>query len=105
MTDLRPSNTVAQEDVHAFLWSKRNSRDLIKSNQKELAEEFGVHHIKFHRLVNQLLDEGKLKVTAVGSRGLKTFKVFAPAPFFSVDEEDLTRVIAMPCICDPSAEW
>lgn len=80
MTDMKPSTSVTADDVHRFMWSKRNSRDLVSSDQKELAEEFGVHHIKFHRLVKQLLETGKLKVTAVGSRGMKTFKVLDPAP-------------------------
>lgn len=86
---MRSSTSVTLEEVHAFLWSKRNSRDLVATNQKVLAEEFGIHHIKFHRLVNQLLGEGKLKVTAVGSRGLKTFKVFEPA--ISDSETEVTR--------------
>ena len=75
---MKRPDPVVLEEIHAFLWSKRNSRDLVSTNQKVLAEEFGMHHIKFHRLVNQLLAEGKLKVTAVGSRGMKTFKVFEP---------------------------
>jgi DNA-binding MarR family transcriptional regulator len=79
MTDLRDSRSITSEEVLAFLWSKRNNRGLLKCDQKALASEFGCDYTKFHRTVNQLLEDGLLKVVAIGSRGLKTYKVSDPA--------------------------
>lgn len=76
---LKPSRSIDPQEILSFLWSKRNRRDLLKCDQKALAAEFGCDYTKFHRVVNQLVDEGFLKVVAVGSRGQKTYKILEPA--------------------------
>lgn len=55
------------QNVYSFLTLKASSRGLITSGRKMLAEEMGVPHIRFHRLVHRLVDEGWVKISGGGA--------------------------------------
>jgi hypothetical protein len=62
-------------DVYAFLVEKANSRGLISQDQKILANEYGIPHVRFHRRVQDLVALGQLRVVGRGQRGKKTFQL------------------------------
>jgi hypothetical protein len=54
------------QDVYKHLQARANSRGLIQTSQKALAAEFGLPHIRFHRLLHRLIDDGLVKMSGGG---------------------------------------
>jgi hypothetical protein len=65
----------AAAEVHTFLASKADRTGKIALNQKELAKEYGITHVRFHRLIQRLLKDGDLRVIGRGARGALTVAV------------------------------
>jgi hypothetical protein len=64
-------------NVYTFLEKSANSRGLIARPQKELAAEFGLPHVHFHRLLHRLIDDGFVRI-AGGGRNAKTLQIIEP---------------------------
>jgi DNA-binding MarR family transcriptional regulator len=62
--------TTELDAVHRFLLSKaaKRNRKLVMV-QKELAAELDMEKTRFHRIVAQMVDEGRLRVVSPNRRG------------------------------------
>lgn len=73
----------AAAEVHAFLATKADRQGKISLNQKELAEEYGISHVRFHRLIQRLVKDGDLRVIGRGARGALTVVVISKESQFA----------------------
>lgn len=60
------------EEIHAFLRDKATRKGVLEMDQVALAAEFGLPHDRFHRMVQRLCKDGRLKQIGKGNHGSKT---------------------------------
>lgn len=67
-----------RDALHKFLFSKCLRGGKLLLNQKELAAEFGMAPTHLCRVVQEFLEDGRLKLLGIGYRNLKTYIVRPP---------------------------
>jgi len=79
--DDNPMTTQIEDELHDVykrLQARANSRGLIQTSQQALANQFGLPHIRFHRLLHRLIDNGLVKMSG-GGRQPKTLLIVGPS--------------------------
>jgi len=78
-TDLESaSRSALLQIVHERLFQEADHRGVVTIDQKALAGQYGVPHGRLHRLVQQLVDHGRIRQIGKAEHGQKIVVVMAP---------------------------
>jgi hypothetical protein len=74
---------LSRDGLHVILWQRRDGRDCIRLDQNRLGDEFGIEKPSMSRIVQRMVNEGRMERLAGQKNQRRTFKLVDPRVYFA----------------------
>jgi len=78
---------VNRDALHAYFWRKANRRHQLSISIRELADDLGVNERHMGRIMEEMVDDGRLKKVRNGKNNVGVFSISDPDTWEPPTEE------------------